>query len=287
MSVVASQCTIKHSITLVGRGLHSGRLTQVTLCPGAPHQGILFRVVWRGKEKVIPALFPYAVLGPRSSILQNGEASVATVEHFLGACWMAGIDNLEVIVEGEELPAGDGSALHWMQAFSQAGIQEQGIKRKVLRINRIFTVGSGERYLFAFPALEFTVTYLLDGTALGEFFQGLTLREREFPKVVAGARTFAFFWEQEELEQRGLGMGVRDTALLLNPFGFGNRLLRLPCEACAHKILDLLGDLMLLGARIQGGFLGLRSGHALNHEMVRVLWEEMGNGDRQDSDYRS
>ncbi|MEN3183589.1 MAG: UDP-3-O-acyl-N-acetylglucosamine deacetylase [Atribacterota bacterium] len=287
MSVASFQRTIERSVTLSGYGLHSGKPSRVRLYPGEPCRGILFRVVWHGKEKVIPALFPYAALGPRSSVLQNGEASVATIEHFLGACWVAGIDNLEVVVEGEELPAGDGSALHWMQAFAQAGIREQRAERKVFCIRRVLAVGSGERYLFAFPAPEFRVAYILDGTVLGEFLQGLTLREGEMLGAVAEARTFAFSWEKEELERQGLGRGVRDAALLLDASGLGHRVLRLPCEACAHKILDLLGDLMLLGVRVQGGFLGLRSGHALNHEMVRILWEEVNHGDRQNSSYRS
>lgn len=287
MSGASFQRTIERPVALSGYGLHGGKLSRVRLYPGEPCRGILFRVVWHGKEKVIPALFPYATLGPRSSVLQNGEACVATIEHFLGACWVAGIDNLEVVVEGEELPAGDGSALHWMQIFAQAGIQEQRAERRVFCIRRVLTVESGGRYLFAFPASEFRVTYILDGTVFGEFLQGYTFCEGKMSEAIAEARTFAFSWEKEGLEQQGLGRGVRDKALLLDASGLGNRALRLPCEACAHKILDLLGDLMLLGVRIQGGFLGLRSGHALNHEMVKLLWEEMNHGDRQDGSYRS
>ncbi|MCS7241642.1 UDP-3-O-acyl-N-acetylglucosamine deacetylase [Candidatus Caldatribacterium sp.] len=284
MSVIPLQRTIERSVTLMGYGLHGGRPTRVTLYPGEPCEGICFRIVWQGKEKVIPALFPYAVLGPRCSVLQHGEASVATVEHLLGACWVAGIDNLVVAVEGEELPAGDGSALHWMEAFAEAGIREQQVPRRMFSIPRVFTVASEGKYLFAFPALEFTVAYILDGTLFGEFLQGLTLQEGEMLKTIAEARTFAFFWEGEALKQQGLGMGVRDKALLLDAFGFGGQPFRLPYEACAHKVLDLLGDLMLLGVRVRGGFLGLRSGHALNHEMVRMLWEEMNDGDhRQNS----
>ncbi len=280
MKVPSLQCTIKHPVTVVGQGLHSGKNVRVMLFPGKPDAGILFRVVWCGKEKAIPALFPYAALGLRSSVLQNGEASVATVEHFLGACWIASIDNLEVVVEGEELPAGDGSALHWVQAFHRAGREAQGVQRRIFAVDRIFAVEREGGYLFAFPAPELTLTYVLDGTTLGEFLQGSTFREGETFELLVGARTFAFSWEVEELKQQDLGKGVRDVALLLDPCGLGDRPLRLPCEACAHKVLDLLGDLMLLGVRVQGGFFGFRSGHALNHEMVRLLWEEMNNGNR-------
>lgn len=280
------QRTIRYPTVVAGLGLHSGKPARVTLCPGEPNTGILFRVFWNGHERVIPALFPYVTLGVRSSVLRDGEVSVATVEHFLGACWVVGIDNLEVVVEGEELPAGDGSALHWIQALQQAGVQEQGVERKTFAIDRIFSVEHNGGYLFAFPAPELVLTYILDGTTSGEFLQGLTLREEGILEVLPGARTFAFSWEGEELKRQGLGKGVWNEAVLLDPSGLGNRPLRLPCEACAHKILDLLGDLMLLGVRVRGGFLGFRSGHALNHRMVRLLWEEMNNGHPQDSTCR-
>lgn len=279
---VALQQTIERPVTVTGYGLHSGQPSRVTLYPRDPDTGILFTVVHHGKEVRIPALFPYVTLGPRSSVLQNGEAFVATVEHFLGACWIVGVDNLEVVVDGGELPAGDGSALHWVCALTEAGIRKQHAPRRVFRLRRVFTVEHQGRYLFAFPARELTVTYILDGTGFGEFLQGAVFQEGENPEILASARTFAFSWEKEELQERNLGRGVRETAILLDASGLGNRTLRSPCEACAHKILDLLGDLMLLGVRVQGGFFGFRSGHALNHEMVRILWEEIGHGHRQD-----
>lgn len=271
------QCTIERPVVVEGQGLHSGKSTRTVLRPAGVNQGIFFRVLYKGREKIIPARIPYAAAGCRSSVLQNGEAVVATVEHFLGACWGAGVDNLEVIVDGEELPAGDGSALHWLKALEHAGVKTQGAYRKIFAVGQVFHVGQGASHLFAFPAKSLVLTYVLDCTAKGEFLQGLTFQEGEAKEVILGARTFAFSWEEEELKKNNLGMGVREEAVLLDPLGLGNRSFRSPCEACAHKILDLLGDLMLLGVRVQGGFFGFRSGHALNQEMVRILWEAASN----------
>ncbi len=273
------QCTIGCSVVVEGQGLHSGKEVRVTLFPGKVNQGIVFRVLCGEREGVVPALFPYAVLGYRSTLLKNGEIVVATVEHLLGACWSIGVDNLEVVVEGEELPGGDGSALLWLQAFERAGIKEQEVPRKTLVIDRVFHVQQGAGHLFAFPAQRFVATYILDCTEKGEFLQGLTFQEGEEPTGILRARTFAFLWEEEKLRKLGLGKGVQDEAVLLDVLGVGNKPFRLPSEACAHKILDLLGDLMLLGKRIQGGFLGLRSGHALNQAMVKLLWEAVKDGD--------
>lgn len=271
------QRTIRQPVVVEGRGLHGGKESRVVLCPAEVDRGIVFRLNWQGKEAIIPARVSHAVLGCRSSVLQNDEITLSTVEHFLGACWGVGVDNLEVVVEGEELPGGDGSALHWWDAFLKAGVQEQDALRKVFVLRRLFHVENGVGHLFAFPAKTLILTYVLDCTERGEFLQSFTFREEDSFEAVCSARTFAFAWERDDIERQSLGMGVREAAVLFEPSGVGNRSLRLPYEACAHKVLDLLGDLMLLGVRIQGGFLGLRSGHALNQKMVRLLWEEVVN----------
>ncbi|MGQ9622839.1 MAG: UDP-3-O-acyl-N-acetylglucosamine deacetylase [Candidatus Caldatribacteriaceae bacterium] len=277
MKGLAWQRTICQPVVVEGEGLHGGKESRVVLYPAEVNQGIIFRLNRWGRETFIPARVSHAVLGCRSSVLQNDGVTLSTVEHFLGACWGIGVDNLEVVVEGEELPGGDGSALHWWDAFSKAGIQEQDVPRRVFILRRPFHVENGVGHLFAFPAGDLTLTYVLDCTERGEFLQSFTFKEEDSFEAVCSARTFAFTWERDDIERQGLGMGVRESAVLFEPSGVGNRSLRSPYEACAHKILDLLGDLMLLGVRIQGGFLGLRSGHALNQKMVRLLWEEIVN----------
>jgi len=137
-------------------------------------------------------------------------------------------------------------------------------------------VGDGKSGLFAFPSDAIRVFYLLDGTRAGSFLQGAQFGEGEDFFLLARARTFAFEWEVKNILETNLGLGVRNEALILDAAGKSNRPLRDPQEAALHKILDFLGDLMLLGYRVRGEFVGIRSGHRLNQEMVELLRREVG-----------
>lgn len=269
------QKTIKNPVTLEGKGLHSGQGVRMTLFPAPENSGIVFQVV-REKQKVaIPARIEFVVRSPRSTTLVKDGVAIHTVEHFLAACWGWGISNLEVVLEGEELPGGDGSAQLFYEALREAGVVSQNALCSSFSIQKVLVVGDERRKIFAFPAETTQVFYLLDGTQKGFFAQMAKFQEGEDFVSLARARTFALEWEIQGIIENNLGLGVRAGALIIDSWGRSHRPLELPQEAVFHKILDFLGDLMLLGQIVRGGFLGIRSGHELNQEMVKLLQMEV------------
>ncbi|HXL01651.1 MAG TPA: UDP-3-O-acyl-N-acetylglucosamine deacetylase [Candidatus Atribacteria bacterium] len=269
MSSVVLQRTLASSCTVEGVGLHSGKPVRVTLFPASENSGIFFRA----GETIIPAAIQYVEVTPRCTTLKKGKKQISTVEHFLAACWGSEIDNLEAVVEGEELPGGDGSSIFWFNVFRKVGFQIQSSPRKYLIVKENIKVGENRHYLFAFPDEEFRVWYFLDGGENGHFSQALEFSENDDSDKLLSARTFAFSREVAEILQKGWGKGIREKAFILNEEGESSIPLRFPGEAAGHKILDLMGDLMLTGKRVKGCFIGIRSGHALNREMVKRITE--------------
>ncbi|MGQ9473754.1 MAG: UDP-3-O-acyl-N-acetylglucosamine deacetylase [Candidatus Caldatribacteriaceae bacterium] len=270
------QKTIKKPISLEGKGLHSGQRVRMTLFPAPENSGIFFQVIRKKQKVIIPARIQFAVHSSRSTTLAKDGISIRTVEHFLAACWGWGISNLEVVLEGEELPGGNGSAQLFYEALKEAGVMRQDALCSSFSIQKVLVVGDERRKIFAFPAETTQVFYLLDGTQKGFFAQMAKFQEGENFAFLARARTFALEWEIQVIIENNLGLGVRTEALILDSWGKSHRPLELPQEAVFHKILDFLGDLMLLGQKVQGGFLGIRSGHELNREMVKLLQMEVG-----------
>lgn len=267
MSALARQKTLASSYTFEGRGLHSGKLVKATLLPAPENSGIFFRA----GETVIPATIEYVKDTPRCTTLQRDGKQVSTVEHFLAACWGSELDNLEVVVEGEELPGGDGSSIFWFDIFQEIGFQAQRSFREYVVLKNSFKVGENRNYIFAFPAREFRTWYFLDGGDSCCFSQSMEFSESDDFRKLLCARTFAFSWEVEEILEKGWGQGVRETAFVLDGEGRSSIPLRFPEEAAGHKILDMMGDLMLIGKRVKGHFIGIRSGHTLNREMVKKI----------------
>jgi|YNPMSStandDraft_2_1061718.scaffolds.fasta_scaffold00285_23 UDP-3-O-[3-hydroxymyristoyl] N-acetylglucosamine deacetylase len=276
MSGEVWQRTVATAVTLEGRGLHTGKHVCMTIFPAEEDTGIVFRVVQGLRETRIPARIEFITRSSRSTALARDGVTLQTVEHFLAACWGWGISNVDVRVEGTELPGGDGSALIFFEALASAGVVVQGKPHRTVSLKRIFTAGDGKSGLFAFPSDAIRVFYLLDGTREGTFLQSAQFGEGDDFSFLARARTFVFEWEVKDILETNLGLGVRDEALILDRRGKSNHPLRDPQEAAFHKILDFLGDLMLLGCRVQGEFVGIRSGHRLNREMVELLRREVG-----------
>ncbi len=269
------QKTVLHPVTLEGKGLHTGEQVRMTILPATEDTGIVFRVVQGNRETRIPARIECVTQSSRSTALAKEGVVLQTVEHFLAACWGWGISNVEVLVEGRELPGGDGSALIFFEILASAGIMTQSKPCPAFPVREIVSVGDGARKLFAFPADSFRVFYLLDTAPVGTFLQGAQFWESDDFATLARARTFAFEWEVPDILRANLGFGVREEALVLGAGGGSNHPLRDPQEVVFHKILDLLGDLMLLGFRVRGGFFGVRSGHRLNQQMVELLRREV------------
>ena len=266
------QKTISRSFSIVGKGLHYGRDTRVEVHPAKVDQGIVFQVFQNHIDRIIPAHFNHLHSGNRNSTLTKEGISLSTVEHFLAAAWGADVDTLLVKVEGEELPAGEGSCSLWVENLNRVGYEEQKLNRAYFQIQEILEVSNRGRYLFALPSDFFKVTYFLDYFCGSTFALCVTFSDNEggFCQI-AKARTFAFKDDVQQIIHAGLGKGVRESALILNEKGQSDKKFNIEGEPAYHKIIDLIGDLMLIGHRVVGHFIGIRSGHSMNHQMVKLI----------------
>lgn len=266
------QRTIRRTITCKGIGLHSGLKVSVSLKPAAAGTGITFRRTDLGID--IPATVAH--LGP-SQVLQttlvNGAASVDTVEHLLSALCGLGIDNVIIELNQSEVPIMDGSAAPWVYLIQEGGVKELTAPRKVLRVLRAVTVERGEKSISIFPSDAFRISYAIhfDHPMLRSQKKTLDITEASFIDEIAPARTFGFLKEVEMLRQRGLALGGSlDNAVVLGETGVLNPL-RFDDEFVRHKMLDVIGDLALVGHPIAGHVSVTRGGHALHAELAAEL----------------
>lgn len=266
------QRTIRRTISCTGIGLHSGQKVSVSLKPSAANSGIKFRRTDLGID--IPATLAH--LGPTQVLqttLVNGAAAVDTVEHLLSALRGLGIDNVIVELNQPEVPIMDGSAAPWVYLIQEAGVKEQSQPRQVLRVLRAVTVERGDKSISIFPSDSFRISYAIqfDHPMLRSQKKTLDITEASFIDEIAPARTFGFLKEVEMLRQRGLALGGSlDNAVVLGETGVLNPL-RFDDEFVRHKMLDVIGDLALLGHAIAGHVTVQRGGHALHAELAAEL----------------
>jgi len=247
----------------------------VSLKPASANTGIVFRRTDLGID--IPATVEY--LGP-SQVLQttlvNGAATVDTVEHLLSALRGLGIDNVYIELDQPEVPIMDGSAAPWVYLIQEAGVKEQSAARRVLRVLRAVTIERGDKTISIFPSETFKVTYAIqfDHPMLRSQKKTLDVNETSFIDEIAPARTFGFLKEVEMLRQRGLALGGSlDNAVVLGETGVLNPL-RFDDEFVRHKMLDVIGDLALVGHPIAGHVVVHRGGHALHTALASELLKQ-------------
>lgn len=275
-----NQRTIKNPIEIDGVGLHEGSPVHVTIRPGRADTGVFFVRKDLPDADPVPATLDSLAESERRTLLRAGGAEVHTVEHLLSAFFALGIDNAEVELDGPELPALDGSAQPWFEALAGAGISELKSERKVFRIETPIVVEENGAVLHAFPSERagLSVSYTLDYRSAGLAPQ---LVELELPGTdvateFAPARTFVLASEIDALREAGLGKGAdEENTVVLGAEGEELPELRFPDEPARHKLIDLLGDLFLLGADLHGSITSLRSGHRSHHQLVRKLREAM------------
>ena len=276
--------TIRHGVVLRGQGLHSGVRTGVILQPLPPGSGIVFGSL--SSDVVIPASVDYVESTGYATSLYRDGAAARTIEHLMSALHGYGITNLLVKMQ-DEIPILDGSALEFCTLLDEAGTVEQDETLEVLMIDRPYQVGdtkSGkclriEPLESAGSAEQFEVRYILDYPEPVGHQEHCYVHHGadSFRDEVAPARTFGFLKEVQMLEQMGLANGGRlDNCILIGDQGVINPPLRFDDELARHKVLDLIGDLYLLGRPIRGKVTAERTGHGDNIALVRLLREEMG-----------
>jgi UDP-3-O-[3-hydroxymyristoyl] N-acetylglucosamine deacetylase len=270
------QRTIAEKVSCTGVGLHSGSATQLTLHPARANTGIVFVRSDFGEPVEIPARSSEVVSTALATTLGRGNATVGTVEHLLAALFGLGIDNIRIEVDGPELPVMDGSAAPFVYLIRSAGIFEQRQPRQVLRVRRKIEVIDGDRAISIEPSRDFRVSYAVDfqHPAIGrqEIELG-PLSPECFERDVSAARTFGFLREVTALWGAGYARGgsldntvVLDHEKVINPEG-----LRWSDEFVRHKVLDLCGDLALLGVPLCGHVRAERGGHELHQRLVSAI----------------
>jgi UDP-3-O-[3-hydroxymyristoyl] N-acetylglucosamine deacetylase len=273
------QRTFKQRVSLEGVGLHTGAKVRVTLAPEPADSGISFVLIDSSPAVEIPALSAYVVDTTMNTSLGRDGARVGTVEHLMAALAGCGIDNARIEVEGPEVPIVDGSSEPFVALVRQAGIHEQRAIRRFLMVRRPVIVTDGDKLARLSPARgKFSISYTVDfqHPLISDQCCKLEMTEKSFQKEIARARTFGFKRDVERLHRAGLARGgTLDNAVVVDDFNILNpEGLRFPDEFVRHKILDALGDLSLIGMPIIGHFTAVKSGHALNNQLVRKLLAE-------------
>jgi UDP-3-O-[3-hydroxymyristoyl] N-acetylglucosamine deacetylase len=270
---MSSQRTLRRVVNCAGIGLHSGQKVNISLKPAPADYGIRFKRLDLGGIE-IPALISH-LGGPQQlqTALMNGAATVETVEHLLAALRSMGVDNVCIELNHTEVPIMDGSSAPWVYLIQDAGVKELGAPRKVIQILRQIQVQQGDKRMAFYPADRLKISYTIsfDHPLLRHQQKTMELDEQAFVNEIAPARTFGFLKEVEMLRQRGLALGGSlENAIVLGETGVLNPL-RFEDEFVRHKILDVLGDLALVGYPLVGHLVVHRGGHALHTAFASEL----------------
>ncbi|NLF40223.1 UDP-3-O-[3-hydroxymyristoyl] N-acetylglucosamine deacetylase [bacterium] len=274
------QATIEKPASVSGLGVHTGNITTVTFKPAAVNTGVRFRRVDIPDAPEIPARAANAVDTQRSTTIGNATSYIRTVEHLLASVQCLGLSNVLIEVNGPETPLADGSSRPYIEALVSAGRVEQEAEAPELKIDAPIAVEFENTTICAIPADEYRISYLMSYTnpILGTQFKSMTIDRDSFVNELGPARTFCLYREVEQLMEAGLIKGgsldnaivVTDQAVLCKEG------LRFPDEFVRHKIIDLIGDLSLVGRRLKAHIVSLKSGHPTNVKLARAICDAYG-----------
>jgi UDP-3-O-[3-hydroxymyristoyl] N-acetylglucosamine deacetylase len=269
-----AQRTLRRQISCAGIGLHSGNKVTLTLKPAPPDTGIIFRRTDVGIE--IPATVKHVAAVHYATVLGKDGATVETVEHLLAALVSVGIDNVIVELTHNEVPIMDGSAAPFLFLVQEAGVKRLAAPRRYLKILRPVQLANSDKRIAIYPSDHFKVSYTIsfDHPVLRHQSRTERITEQSFAESIAPARTFGFLKDVEALRQNGLALGGSlENAIVIGDAGVLNAL-RFEDEFVRHKILDVVGDLALVGHPIIGHVVVHRGGHALHTALASQLLQE-------------
>jgi UDP-3-O-[3-hydroxymyristoyl] N-acetylglucosamine deacetylase len=268
------QTTLRTTVSIDGVGLHSGHPARAHFHPAPADHGLVF-VRRDHSDQPVPADLESASTFDYATTLRRGEASIGTVEHVLAAAAGLGLDNCLIEIEGPEVPILDGSALPFVRLFHAAGFERQEGRVQPLTFDRpVELLRDGKRVAYEPGGPGLTIVYEIDfpHPFVGQQALTFTLRAEEFASRIAPARTFGFARDVAELRARGLARGGSlHNAVVLDDTGILSGPLRFRDEFVRHKVLDLIGDLALLGRPLQGTIHARKAGHAVHIEFARAL----------------
>jgi UDP-3-0-acyl N-acetylglucosamine deacetylase len=274
--------TLRAAVGCKGIGLHSGAPVHLRILPAPSGSGIIFRRTDLDDFEIEASSRNVARVSYATSLMKKG-VLISTTEHLLSAFIGAGVDNAIVELDNLELPILDGSARPFVEMIHRAGIRKQRRARTYLRIRREFELREGDKFIAVYPADTYSVSYTINfpHPMIGKEEFRVDLSDGNYLEDIAPARTFGFVHEADVLRQQGLIRGAStDNAIVLTRDGVMNPPLRFNDEFVRHKVLDLIGDLALLGKQILGNVVADRAGHAMHTALVSrllkddSLWEE-------------
>ena len=274
------QHTIAKQISIKGTGLHTGNKVNLTFKPAPADNGINFIRVDLANSPVVKACVENVSSQDgslRFSHLEKNGVQIYTVEHLLAGLFGLGIDNLDIEIDNSEVCGLDGSSKGFIEAIAAAGICEQEKERKYISVKEPVMVQDAGASIAIFPSDKLKISYTLDynNHFIKSDFLEIVVGPDLFKNDIAPARTFCLEEEVEELRKKGLGKGANyDNALVVGKKGVINNELRFEDEFVRHKVLDLLGDLYILGQPLKGHIIALKSGHSLNLKMVKKIAQQ-------------
>ncbi|MBN2768800.1 MAG: UDP-3-O-acyl-N-acetylglucosamine deacetylase [Campylobacterales bacterium] len=267
------QRTINKPVDAVGIGLHKGEPIRLRLEPLPADSGIVF---YREDIALSVPLSPESVIDTRmATVIGNEKGFISTIEHFLSALYAYGIDNLRVIVNGNEMPIMDGSAISFCLLLDEAGIRMLDVPKKVIKITKAVEIVEGDKFVRLLPAESATFDFEIDFThpAIGRQSHSFEFDTKTFVEEISRARTFGFAKDIQYLQSQNLALGASlqnaiglDDHKILNPEG-----LRFENEFVRHKILDAMGDMMVSGHNILGKYESFAGSHNLNYQLTSKL----------------
>ena len=271
-----AQRTLRRPISCAGIGLHSGNKVRLSLKPAPSDFGIRFRRADLGGLEV-PASVGHVGGIDHATGLTRDAVNVDTVEHLLAALVSLRVDNAIVELNSPEVPIMDGSAAPFVYLIQEAGIKRLPAARRYLKVLRPLSLTRGDKRIALYPSDHFKVTYSIafDHPLLRHQSRTIRLSEEAFIEEIAPARTFGFLKEVELLRQHGLALGGSlENAIVIGDTGVLNNALRFDDEFVRHKILDVIGDMALVGHPIIGHLVAHRGGHALHTEFAAMVLQE-------------
>jgi UDP-3-O-[3-hydroxymyristoyl] N-acetylglucosamine deacetylase len=274
--------TIRAPMEFTGVGLHSGAPVKLRVLPSPAGSGIVFRRTDLDDFEIEAVSRNVARVSYATSLMKKG-VLISTTEHLLSAFIGTGIDNAIVELDNLELPILDGSARPFVEMILKVGIRKQRRPRKYLRIRRELELREGDKFIAVYPADRYSVSYAINfpHRMIGRERFEVDLSDGNYQRGIAPARTFGFLHEAEAMRQQGLIRGAStENAIVLTRDHIMNPPLRFKDEFVRHKVLDLIGDLALVGKQILGAVVADRAGHAMHTALVsrllkdKTLWEE-------------
>ena len=272
------QHTLSRQVSCTGIGLHSGKRVNLTLHPAEPDTGVMFKRSDLPGAQLIPGDVYHVVDTNFCTTVGLDGIYISTVEHLMSALAGLSIDNLLVEVDSPELPIMDGSAGSFVMLLREVGLTTQARPRQFYRAKREISITQGDKYVRILPTESLSVDFSIDfpHPAIGTQRYNFIMNEKNYDREISRSRTFGFLADMRKLHEMGLGLGgslenavVLDKYRVLNEGG-----LRYPDEFVRHKVLDLLGDLALVGRPVLGHFEAHRSGHGLNNQLFRKFLDD-------------